>query len=209
MLSLGNNLHKIGLWAWNCYDDEINLKSPCVVWPFKRWYPSYLHAGAKAKGVSNHHQLVLGISFFFACPLLFFGRCHNLAIMLSWNDPFLLDFLIVDDSIVVGNGFIMLWLMPAKRERERRSNKKCTSAENEIFQMHFLWDFFGVCRNSFFSPLYKWFCKWSIYTVCNPFRLPVLINYIKNSKVQKRGCKLAFSSFQKILFMKRFFSHAT
>ena len=64
MLSLGNNLHKIGLWAWNCYDDEINLKSPCVVWPFKRWYPSYLHAGAKAKGVSNHHQLVLGISFF-------------------------------------------------------------------------------------------------------------------------------------------------
>ena len=146
---------------------------------------------------------------FFACPLFFFGRCHNLAIMLSWNDPFLLDFLIVDDSIVVGNGFIMLWLMPAKRERERRSNKKCTSAENEIFQMHFLWDFFGVCRNSFFSPLYKWFCKWSIYTVCNPFRLPVLINYIKNSKVQKRGCKLAFSSFQKILFMKRFFSHAT
>ena len=127
-----------------------------------------------------------GHLLFFACPLFFFGRCHNLAIMLSWNDPFLLDFLIVDDSIVVGNGFIMLWLMPAKRERERRSNKKCTSAENEIFQMHFLWDFFGVCRNSFFSPLYKWFCKWSIYTVCNPFRLPVLINYIKNSKVQKK-----------------------
>ena len=42
MLSLGNNLHKIGLWAWNCYDDEINLKSPCVVWPFMRWYPSCL-----------------------------------------------------------------------------------------------------------------------------------------------------------------------
>ena len=27
----------------------------------------------------------------------------------------------------------------------------------------------------------------------------------KTQKVQKRGCKLAFSSFQKILFMKRFF----
>ena len=70
MLSLGNNLHKIGLWAWNCYDDEINLKSPCVVWPFKRWYPSYLHAGAKAKGVSNHHQLVLCISLFFCLSSL-------------------------------------------------------------------------------------------------------------------------------------------
>lgn len=102
----------------------------------------------------------------------------------------------------------MLWLMPAKRERERRSNKKCTSAENEIFQMHFLWDFFsGVCRNSFFSPLlYKWFCKWSIYTVCNPFRLPVLINYItKLKKFKKEDVSLHFLRFKRSFLWKDFF----
>ena len=105
----------------------------------------------KAKGVSNHHQLVLGISHFLL--VLFFRRCHNLAITLTWNDDVPpSNPLILDDSMVK-EWFYYALINACKKERER-SNKKCTSAENEIFQMHFLWDFLGVCRRtSFFSPL--------------------------------------------------------
>ena len=147
-----------------------------------------------------------GHLLFFACPLFFFGICHNLAIMLSWNDPFLLDFLIVDDSIVVGNGFIMLWLMPAKRERERRSNKKCTSAENEIFQMHFLWDFFGGLQELFLLSSLQMVLQMKHLYCMQPFQascLDKLHQKLKSSK--KEDVSLHFLRFKRSFLWKDFF----
>ena len=77
------------------------------------------------------------IPFFAAVLSLFFRRCHNLAITPAWKVRCAMNDVITYPLISCWDGFIMLWLMPAKNEK---SNKKCSSsffvkssAENERF----------------------------------------------------------------------------
>ena len=80
---------------------------------------------------------------FFACPLFFFGRCHNLAIMLSWNDPFLAWFLDSWWFYRSGERFYYALINACKKRERGEAIKSALLQKTRFFRCIFFEIFWG------------------------------------------------------------------